>query len=144
MAARFTYFTDSPVSCFILSLSFLSLHFIYIYLHTHTHTCCYCCLVARSCRLCDPMDCSPPGSSVHGISQARILEWVAIFFSMGSSWLRDQTWITCIADTLLLSQYGRPYIWWSKLKYICIFNKCSILVLKTSLFPLPNVYSSLC
>ena len=34
---------------------------------------------------CDPMDCSPPGSSAHGISQARILEWVAISFSKGSS-----------------------------------------------------------
>ena len=36
-------------------------------------------------RVCDPMDCSPPGSSVHGILQARILEWVAISFSRGSS-----------------------------------------------------------
>ena len=42
-------------------------------------------LVAQSCpTLCDPMDCSPPGSSVHGILQARILEWVAITFSRGS------------------------------------------------------------
>ena len=41
-----------------------------------------CGLVAQSCpTLCDPMDCSPPGSSVHGILQARILEWVAISFS---------------------------------------------------------------
>ena len=39
-------------------------------------------LVTQLClTLCDPMDCSPPGSSVHGIFQARILEWVAIFFS---------------------------------------------------------------
>ena len=37
-----------------------------------------CCLVAQLClTLCDPMDCSPPGSSVHGISQARVLQWVA-------------------------------------------------------------------
>ena len=44
------------------------------------------CLVAQSCLiLCDPTDCSPPGSSVHGISQARILEWVAISFPRGSS-----------------------------------------------------------
>ena len=44
------------------------------------------CEVAQSCpALCDPMDCSPPGSSVHGILQARILEWVAISFSRGSS-----------------------------------------------------------
>jgi len=42
-------------------------------------------LVTQSCpTLCDPKDCSPPGSSVHGILQARILEWVAIPFSMGS------------------------------------------------------------
>ena len=44
-----------------------------------------------------PMDCSPPGSSVHGILQARILEWVAISFSRGSSQHRDQTWVLCIA-----------------------------------------------
>ena len=43
--------------------------------------------------LCNPMDRSPPGSSVHGTLQARILEWVAIPFSRGSSWLRDQTWV---------------------------------------------------
>ena len=44
--------------------------------------------------LCDPMDCSLPGSSVHGISQARILQWVAIFFSRGSSQPRDHTWVS--------------------------------------------------
>ena len=44
-----------------------------------------CCLVAKSClTLCDPMDWSPPGYSVHGILQRRILEWVAISFSSGS------------------------------------------------------------
>ena len=47
--------------------------------------------------LCNPMDCSLPGSSVHGISQARILEWVAISFSRGSSQTRDRTWVPCIA-----------------------------------------------
>ena len=41
--------------------------------------------------LCDPVDCSPPGSSVHGIFQARILEWVAVPSSRGCSWSRDQT-----------------------------------------------------
>ena len=45
------------------------------------------------------MDCSPPGSSVHGILQARVLEWVAIPFSMGSSQARDQTQVSCIAGT---------------------------------------------
>ena len=43
------------------------------------------------------MDCSPPSFSVHGILQARILEWVAIPFSRGSSWPRDQTWVSCIS-----------------------------------------------
>ena len=47
----------------------------------------------------DPVDCSPPGSSVHGILQARILEWVAISFSRGSSLLRDRTQVSCIAGT---------------------------------------------
>ena len=46
---------------------------------------------------CDPMVCSLSGSSVHGILQARILEWVAISFSRGSSWPRNQTQVSCIA-----------------------------------------------
>ena len=47
--------------------------------------------------LCDPMDHSPPGSSVHGILQARILEWVAISFSRGCSWPKRRTWVFSIA-----------------------------------------------
>ena len=59
-------------------------------------------IVTQSCStLCDPMDCGPPGSSVHRILQARILEWVAISFSRGSSQPRDQTWSpTLQADSL--------------------------------------------
>ena len=52
--------------------------------------------------LCDPMECNLPGSSVHGIFQARVLEWVAISFSRGPSWPRDQTHIFCWGDILLL------------------------------------------
>ncbi|MES6266278.1 hypothetical protein U6R57_12305, partial [Cutibacterium acnes] len=60
--------------------------------------------VAQSCpTLCDPMDCSPPGSSVHGILQARILEWVAISFSRGSSQPRDQTQVSHIAGGFFTS-----------------------------------------
>ena len=55
--------------------------------------------------LCNPMDCSPQGSSVNGILQARILEWVAIPFSRGSSQLGDQTQVSCIA--------GRFFIIWT-------------------------------
>ena len=50
--------------------------------------------------LCNPMDCSRPGSSVHGIVQARILEWVAMAFTRGSSWPRD--W-TCISKSVALT-----------------------------------------
>ena len=54
--------------------------------------------VAQSCpTLCNPVDCSPECSSVHGISWARTLEWLAISFFRGSSWLRDWTCVSCIA-----------------------------------------------
>ena len=54
--------------------------------------------VIQSCpTLCDPMDCSLPGSFLHRILQARILEWVAISFSRGSSWPRDWTGVSRIA-----------------------------------------------
>ena len=56
-------------------------------------------LVAQSCpTLFDPVDCSPPGSSVPGIVQARILEWVATSSSRGSSQPRDQTHVSCIGE----------------------------------------------
>ena len=60
---------------------------------------CVCvCVLSRSVisSLCDPMDCSPPGSAVHGIVQARILQWVAISFSRGSSWPRVLTCVSCV------------------------------------------------
>ena len=61
-----------------------------------------CCLVTKSClTLCDPIDYSLPGSSVHAVSQARILKWVAIFFSRGYSLHRDWThiWATLMPWT---------------------------------------------
>ena len=63
-------------------------------------------LVAQSCpTLCDPMDCSLPGSSVYGILQARILEWAAISYFRVSSWSRDWTWASSIA--------GRVFTVWA-------------------------------
>ena len=60
--------------------------------------CAVLCLVTQSClALCNSMDCSPPGSSVHGILQARILEWVAMSSSRGSSQPRDHTQVYHIA-----------------------------------------------
>ena len=59
---------------------------------------CHKCTVTQSrLTFCNPMDCSPSGSSVHGVLQARILEWVAISSSRGSSQPRDQTWVFRIA-----------------------------------------------
>ena len=83
---------------------------------------CYCCsvtkvkvkaLVTQSCpTLCNSMDCNPPGSSVHGILQARILAWVVIYFSRGSSQPRDWTWVSCIARWLFS-------IWVSSVTKLC-------------------------
>ena len=69
-------------------------------------------LVTQSClTLCDPMDCSPPGSSVHGILQARILEWVAFPFSRGSSQPRDETQVSCIAGGFFTAEPpGKPHV----------------------------------
>ena len=62
--------------------------------------------VAQSCpTLCDPVDCSLSGSSVHGIFQARVLEWTAISFSRGSSWPRNRTQVSRIA--------GRRFAVWA-------------------------------
>ena len=65
--------------------------YVYIYTQTYLYMCVYVCApVAQLCpTLCDPMDCSPPGSSVLGISQARIPEWAAMPSSRGSSQPRD-------------------------------------------------------
>ena len=60
------------------------------------------CMCAQSClTLCDPIDYSPPGSTVHGISQARILERVTISYSTESSWPKDQTRVSCISRWIL-------------------------------------------
>jgi len=76
-------------------------------------------LVSHVRLFCDPMHCSPPGSSVHGVSQARVLEWAAISFSRGSSWPRDQTHISYIGRQIL-------YHWTTR--------EALILVLETEIF----------
>ena len=74
----------------------------FIFLIEYCCCCCCCSLVATSClTFCNPMGYSLPNSSVHGISQARILVWVAISFSTGSSWLRDGTHVSCIGRQIL-------------------------------------------
>ena len=74
------------------------------------------CVPAKSLQscpiLCDPMNCSLPGSSVHGILQVRLLEWVAMPSSRGSSWPRDQTQISCSCCIA-----GRFFTVWATNKY---------------------------
>ena len=61
-----------------------------------------CCLVSKSwLTLWNPVDCSLPGSSVHGVSQARMLEWTAVSYSRGSSWPRNGTCISCTGGYIL-------------------------------------------
>ena len=67
-------------------------------------------LFAKSCpTLCNSMDCSPPGSSVHAILQARILEWVANSSFRGSSWPRDQTRVSYVSYTGKMVLYHLCY-----------------------------------
>ena len=107
----------------------------------------------QSCpTLSDPMDCSPPGSSVPGISQARVLEWVAISFSRGSSQPRDPTQVSCIAGGFFTTEppgkpicwynmsliFGVPWLWkWVTIhsSWMTIFSHCIHIV-----FPLVYVY----
>ena len=90
-----------------------------------------------SLTLWDPLDYSPWGSFVHGISQARILEWVSISYSRGSSWPRDQMCIFCIAGGFVATELPGKYmlrhgshlqflqwhvglLWWLKWSKICL------------------------
>ena len=73
---------------------FIPLYFLLLFGTSHLQSL----LVTQSClTLCDHMDCSPPGFSIHAIVQARILEWVAVSYPRRSSWSRDWTHISCIS-----------------------------------------------
>ena len=78
------------------------LHYIVSFMKAASCVSVDCCLVAKSClTLCDPMDYSPVGSSVHDISQARIWAWIAVSFFRVSSWPRGWTHISCIGRQIL-------------------------------------------
>ena len=75
--------------------------------------------VAQSCQtLCDPMDCSPPGFSIHGILQARILDWVTISFSRGSSRPRDRTHVSHVGSRCFTLWKGNPR---KRVLYVCMW-----------------------
>ena len=73
----------------------------------------YAKLLQSRLTLCNPTDCSPPGSSVHGISLARILAWVVISFSRGSSQPRNWTHISCIGRQILYHWATWEWLWFS-------------------------------
>ena len=84
---------------------------------------CCVCLVTQSCpTLCDPMDCSLPGSSIYGILQARILEWAATLSSRGSSQPREYTQISRIAGGFF-TIWGTREATWSTWKVIIFAEK---------------------
>ena len=70
-----------------------------------------CACVLSSDWLCNPVDCNLPSFLIHGISQARILEWGAVSFSRGSSWTRDQTHVSCIGRRVLYHWATRETLW---------------------------------
>ena len=86
--------------------------------------------------LCDPIDCSLHGSFVHGILQARILEWVALPFSRGSSSPRDQTQISCIAGRLFTIWATREawFYTWECIRVSAAFSVCPILTFPYSVY----------
>ena len=103
---------------YVLSVNWL---FWYLYLCLYS----YACMPAKSLQscpsLCDPTDCSPSGSSIHRILQARILEWVAMPSSKGSSWPRDLTsisYVSCIGRRVL---YHPGATWEALYSYIYIY-----------------------
>ena len=95
---------------------------------------------AHSCPiLCNPMDCSPPGSSVHRILQARILEWVAISYCRGSSWPRGQThvsWVSRVGRHISTAPPGKPHEQSKYLPITNISNSQLLSLVSLALFPL--------
>ena len=105
------------------------------YLLSKLQLCVLLCSVIQSCLIfCDPMDCSPPSSSVHEILLARILEWLAISSSKGSSQPRDWTHISCVS--YIGRQILYPWATWevTKLQFFCFWIYCSIMKNKTFLW----------
>ena len=138
LKARFPIFTFPPspevtcflkLTCIIPMRGFISLVYVAVCIYIFSII---GGLAAKSCpTLCNPMDCGPPGFSVHGISQARILKWVAISFFTGSSPPRDWTWVSCFT--------GRFFTNWATRAALSIFRCCQILLQSDC----TNLYSSL-
>ena len=94
--------------------------------YVYTYVCVYVLVTQSRPTLCDPMDCSPPGSPVHGILQARILEWVAFPFCRGSSWPRDRKpgSPALLADSSPSEPPGKPNFCLFNRKDVNLYNSC--------------------
>ena len=113
-------FSENWTQDYCESQQFCFLEYLYIYIwgciYLSIYSVCVSTKLLQSCQtVCDPLDWSPSGSSVHGILQARILEWVTMPSSRGSSWPRDWTrfsCISCIGRWVLYHKHhpGSPYI----------------------------------
>ena len=133
---------------FRMYIYFLILHYsLLIYKILNIVPCCFCCccLVTRLCpTLCNPVNCSPLDSSVHGISQTRILERVAIFFSRGSSRTSGQTHVSCLAGRFFTTEPpGKPRLYRKSLLFIYfIYGSIHLLIPHSQLilppFPFGN------
>ena len=96
LALKFHMYTHMELYIYYIYIGFICIVCIYIYkLSVHAK------LLQLCPAVCDPMDCRPPGSSVRGIFQARILEWGAIPSSKGSSPPSDRTLVSCIGRQIL-------------------------------------------
>ena len=122
------FFPFSPhFHCFLFLIKIYNIYILFFHSclhHCFSRVCVWVCvLVAQSClTLCDPMNCTLPVSSVHGIFQARILEWVIMPFSRGSSPSRDQTWVSCVAGRLFTVWATRETYVLALVLYLNIFN----------------------
>ena len=106
---------------------------------------CYCRLVTKSylAFLRDAIDCNLLGFSVHGICQARILDWVAISFSRGSSQPRDWTHVSCLASGFFTTEpHGKPLSKWLVLlrKEDYFYYKCDLTMTKRIRKSFPLIY----
>ena len=96
-----------------------------------------CVLVTQSCpTVCDPINCSLPGSSVHEISQAKILEWLYISFSRESSWPRSGTWFSCIAGRSFPPEPPGKKVSWKESIENWVATICYVLLVLTEKYML--------
>ena len=123
-----SFWAISITCCQIYSL--IGKIFIGILLNARKYSRLLCVFAKSLLTLCDPIECSPPGSSFHGILQAKILEWVAMPFSRGSSQLSDWTCISYISLHWQADSFTTGATWETLSFYEISINRTKFLVIK--------------